>query len=104
MNNMFDPPRPVLLPYSSFFDTLAPLQIREEDLEIHLPITDYSSEDEEQLVDYSSEDEKQFFDFTMVNTSLQPPGIIIQPSEQEQNRQQLRKILESILHTEIQIT
>ena len=103
MNDMFDPPRPVLLPYSSFFDTLAPLQIREENLGIHLPITDYSSEDEEQLVDYSSEDEEQFFDFTTVNTSLQPPGIIIQPSEQEQNRQQLRKILESAMEEDSRI-
>jgi hypothetical protein len=92
MNDMFDPPQPVLLPYSSFFDTLAPLQIREEDLGIHLPITDYSSEDEE-----------QFFDFTTVNTSLQPPGIIIQPSEQEQNRQQLRKILESAMEEDSRI-
>jgi hypothetical protein len=60
MNDMFDPPQPVLLPYPSFFNTLAPLQIREEeDLGIHLPSTDQSSEDEEQFIDYSSEDEEQ---------------------------------------------
>jgi hypothetical protein len=104
MNDMFDPPQPVLLPYPSFFDTLAPLQIREEeDLGIHLPSTDQSSEDEEQFIDYSSEDEEQIFNFSTVNTSLQPPGIIIQPSEQEQNRQQLRKILESSMDEDSRI-
>ena len=84
MNDMFDPPQPVLLPYSSFFDTLAPLQIQEEELGTQIPITEYPSDDEE-----------TFFDFSTVNTSLQPPGIIIQSSEQEQNRQMLREILES---------
>ena len=103
MNDMFDPPQPVLLPYPSFFDTLAPLQIREEELGIHLPSTDHFSEEEEQFIDYSSEDEEQIFDFSMVNTSLQPSGIIIQPSEQEQNRQQLRKILESSMDEDSRI-
>jgi len=84
MNDMFDPPQPVLLLYSSFFDTLAPLQIQEEELGTQIPITKYPSDDEE-----------IFFDFSTVNTSLQPPGIIIQSSEQEQNQQMLREILES---------
>ena len=38
--------------------------------------------------------EDQSFNFPMVNTFLQPPGIIIQPSETKENHSRLRKILE----------
>ena len=71
-NNTFELPQPMMFPYSSPYDTLAPLQIREEELGTQIPI-----------IDYPSDDEKIFFDFSTVNTSLKPPGIIIQPSEQE---------------------